>query len=372
MIGLILIAGMLALVWLFTMVGKHSHHPEGDIQACIDTAEAASPAVPLSERACEKCKWSRRFAGPLAGEDEFFGLDCLFPPLLKYYGTTSMHCRTTVQGQLSCADACGATFKFYEEKDNGRHRQTTQASTSNTINASQPVSSGTGPAQSASAGGFASGTGQGSIGMATYNSAAQAARQHSLAQMAQAALHPYANNQYGSQPLNAQQISLIQRMQQMAIVHPSGYAAAAFVPSAPLDKETKFGELIGYRAWRVLKGGILSSCVVDDVWLPQEPMVGEIKNEHTAGSGGQGIHAYKGEQHKSAYVGNRYNIATDSMSTYATGSVSLYGDVIEHETGYRASHAMVRTIDAVFPPDAALLSKLKERYEPKPPKAELE
>lgn len=130
----------------------------------------------------------------------------------------------------------------------------------------------------------------------------------------------------------------------------------------PLPRETKFGELIGWRAWRVLKGGALQSCVVPDVWLPGIPMEGTIHLEYVAGEGG-GIHAYKNEPHKLWYSGDPSSCDSQTIN-FAMGSVWLYGDVVEHEDGYRASHAMVRSIDGLTATDDALLEKLRKRYVP--------
>jgi hypothetical protein len=92
------------------------------------------------------------------------------------------------------------------------------------------------------------------------------------------------------------------------------------------------GEIIAWRAWQVVKTGgghRLKSVTQKNVWAPDEPMYG------VPGLYYEGIYAAK----------TRDAIAGSDYATYnVIGEVALWGDVVEHERGYRAQYAKVMSL----------------------------
>lgn len=86
------------------------------------------------------------------------------------------------------------------------------------------------------------------------------------------------------------------------------------------------GEIEAFRCWQVAGDFLLS--MNGFVWLPGEPMTGEnVGVDNT-----NGVHAFK------AIDGARYFSQGCEYPT-AIGRVWLWGDIIEHEEGYRAQYA---------------------------------
>ncbi len=118
-----------------------------------------------------------------------------------------------------------------------------------------------------------------------------------------------------------------------------------------------FGEIIAYRCWRI-DAGLLRSICMNNIWIPHEPMKGTIWIEHET-CGGGGVHAFKTQMGAQQYVitTNGGLILGASPVSIAFGTVALYGDIVEHEKGYRAEYAMVHEIHGVIyahGPDATL------------------
>lgn len=113
------------------------------------------------------------------------------------------------------------------------------------------------------------------------------------------------------------------------------------------DVGIKAGEVIAYRAWR-LRDGILHSCFRSDfAWRPGDIVEGNPE------SVAEGVHAFK-----SLLNACRYGVGYDGDETIVTGTVELWGDVYEHERGYRASKAAIKWIDDSPEYDAKALRKL--------------
>jgi hypothetical protein len=103
-----------------------------------------------------------------------------------------------------------------------------------------------------------------------------------------------------------------------------GYAAEPV--RQPLESAgITVGELIGWRIWR-LSRGFLTSYSADYAWLPGHPAQGEI-TDHGYG----GIWAFK-DPHRA------FRKALENDGLYVTGSVWLWGEVIEHDIGYRGEY----------------------------------
>jgi hypothetical protein len=115
-----------------------------------------------------------------------------------------------------------------------------------------------------------------------------------------------------------------------------GAAAASYArqPDTIEDAGIRAGEIIGYRAW-FLNDGLLHSMYASFIWFP-----GVVERAHEiTESWGTGLHAFK-TLHEAR-----------QQYTYANvwGEVALWGDVFEHEKGYRAEFAAVRRIIKVSP-----------------------
>lgn len=116
------------------------------------------------------------------------------------------------------------------------------------------------------------------------------------------------------------------------------------------------GEIIGWRAWRLTKKGVLRSMAVDCLWQPgQTVSVNSVLeqcgypdrwNRMPVAQYGAGIHAFKDLQ----TVADNYGV----FRRGAYGTVALWGEVIEHEWGYRAEFARIASIDLAFNEDGQI------------------
>lgn len=89
------------------------------------------------------------------------------------------------------------------------------------------------------------------------------------------------------------------------------------------------GEVEAFRAWRVFDG-LLVSMAIDFVWMPGEPMTANEVTDY----GSSGVHGFKTHKQAAAYAFQYAN-----GREYVIGRVKLWGQIIEHETGYRAEFA---------------------------------
>jgi len=71
-----------------------------------------------------------------------------------------------------------------------------------------------------------------------------------------------------------------------------------------------------------------------------------------------GVYAFANDQYDDDIQTARTDWGIDYPS-FALGTVHLWGEVVEHERGYRASHAAVRSIDEAYGVD---LADLRNRY----------
>lgn len=152
----------------------------------------------------------------------------------------------------------------------------------------------------------------------------------------------------------------------------------------PLKREGIIaGEIIGYRCWRVDRG-LLRSVYQKDVWHPNRPLEGRELGDWDS----RGIHAWKdrGSKHYHDYVRGYLNRDSDPFTRYflfgggsdsetgvdrpamITGTVFLWGDVVEHERGWRAEYARVRSLDWLYPDELMMgreqqaLDDLRAKY----------
>lgn len=142
-------------------------------------------------------------------------------------------------------------------------------------------------------------------------------------------------------------------------VQPNPYAniTIANAPKSPALKTESWvmGELVGWRVWTVTASGFLKSVTSGTLWPTKEPMDGKTKSteEHC------GIYSYKKQR-------KMFDDWINPPMPYVYGSVWLWGDIIEHEEGYRAEFAKVRSLDGWFlnsgPHAASDLASLRHTY----------
>lgn len=152
------------------------------------------------------------------------------------------------------------------------------------------------------------------------------------------------------------------------------YAFALSEQSTIPHAGIRAGEIIAWRAWLVLSTPEdyryydkenwlfardrqlrLHSVITHSIW-EKGRMQGEIWGSH------HGVHAFKSKTDAINYAAE-FSV----LATLAVGQVALWGDVIEHEIGYRAEFAKVHSINylvgARWWNRRRLLKRLKETYE---------
>jgi len=133
----------------------------------------------------------------------------------------------------------------------------------------------------------------------------------------------------------------------------------------PLEFEPlEVGEIVAYRAWLLTFDGLLTSVHIKHaLWKPGHPMQGKINDVFIYGEGG-GVHAAKDVEAVREYIGDvqTYDMATDSYRTLVIGTVVLWGEVIEHERGYRAEYAQIASLDEITGDNPEALRRLRETY----------
>lgn len=104
-------------------------------------------------------------------------------------------------------------------------------------------------------------------------------------------------------------------------------------PQEPLPSGgMKVEDLIGWRIWRV-KNDHLWSYNMDYAWMPGGVSEGEPGDHDSAG-----VWAFKDKR-------RAFQKAIESGRGFVWGSVRLWGHVVEHKDGYRASKARIVSID---------------------------
>lgn len=132
------------------------------------------------------------------------------------------------------------------------------------------------------------------------------------------------------------------------------YSLAAYSPTtaAPTPKPIedagiRAGEIRAWRCWR-LHHGFLRSATAQAVWAPGEVMTGDVSVA--------GVHAWKTQSKALEY-------GLEGNSPIIFGEVDLWGEVVEHEDGYRAEFAAIVTLSHCTGfLGAWRLRKLRQRY----------
>lgn len=112
------------------------------------------------------------------------------------------------------------------------------------------------------------------------------------------------------------------------------------------------GEITAWRIWLVGSGPYLCSTFVPKAWFPDEVMTGNIE---LIGYGGirEGVYSWKSKDKALRYGGGH-------ISKIVIGKVHIWGDVFEHERGYRSQYAKVIEINDVLTPWGKSTKRCKE------------
>jgi hypothetical protein len=117
----------------------------------------------------------------------------------------------------------------------------------------------------------------------------------------------------------------------------------------------RVGEIIAYRAWRVIEpswfrkdDSLLHSVLMRDyVWYPDRPAPGDIRKH--------GIYSFR----DAICCRLDYGYSQGSAGPLLFGRVKIWGEVVEHEAGYRSEFAKIVSLDYG---DPALLEKFRRIY----------
>lgn len=138
----------------------------------------------------------------------------------------------------------------------------------------------------------------------------------------------------------------------------------------PLKSEMQVGEIKAWRAWRVvpsLESGTgklaLRSTHMDTIWPADKPMECDAT---VPDRGAKGIYACKDITDLMGNMNGMEIAMGATQEPYVIGRVSLWGDVIEHATGYRAQYAKIIELNDVLyggkPEEKEILHELRLAY----------
>src|SRR5262245_13628177 len=125
-----------------------------------------------------------------------------------------------------------------------------------------------------------------------------------------------------------------------AIAEPNPSSLAAIKPETQPSESPRIraGEIIGWRFWR-LCNGLLNSVYVPYTWRPG---VFERSSAAEIACCNPGYHAFRDKERAELKA---------SMHVYwsplVIGSVAMWGEVIEHQYGWRSEYAAVRSITKI-------------------------
>lgn len=114
--------------------------------------------------------------------------------------------------------------------------------------------------------------------------------------------------------------------------------------------EIRLGEIIAWRGWWGDDSGYLRSFSQEVIWPPGEAMEGRVSSEEH----GAGVYAFKTKK-------LLFDFMRKETAGMIWGSVALWGDVVEHELGWRAQFAA--SLEGQFPADgSAKIDEIRKRY----------
>jgi hypothetical protein len=117
----------------------------------------------------------------------------------------------------------------------------------------------------------------------------------------------------------------------------------------------RIGEIVAYRAWRVIEANwfrkgddLLHSVFMSDcVWHPDRPASGDVSTH--------GIYSFRDR----IRCKDDYGYTQGRQGILLFGKVKIWGEVAEHEAGYRSEFAKIVSLDYG---DPELLKKFRQIY----------
>ena len=117
----------------------------------------------------------------------------------------------------------------------------------------------------------------------------------------------------------------------------------------------RVGEIIAYRAWRVINplwplsddNRLHSVAMREYVWHPEKPASGDVRTH--------GIYSFRDViRSREEYA---YDLGVDEHLLF--GKVKIWGEIVEHEDGYRSEFGKIASVDYG---DPELLKKFRKIY----------
>ena len=105
------------------------------------------------------------------------------------------------------------------------------------------------------------------------------------------------------------------------------------------EPRIRAGEIIGWRFWKLSGDGLLNSVFIPYTW---HPGVFERSSSKQGGFKNPGYHAFRNKEQAKRGT----SIQADWLPC-VIGSVAMWGEVIEHENGWRSEYAAVRSLTEI-------------------------
>jgi len=164
--------------------------------------------------------------------------------------------------------------------------------------------------------------------------------------------------------LNATQAIDLKTYTQLVLVPAFAEPTPPSIPYAGV----RAGEITGYRMWLVLSSLRLCSLAHKFIWEPGATIEGDV--DELVSSTYDMVNLYGGVYSYATFeelAPELSEIAEDSFPGghefgVAIGTIKCWGEVIEHQRGYRAQYAKLTSIDAVI--GQVNLTALRQRYLP--------
>lgn len=155
-----------------------------------------------------------------------------------------------------------------------------------------------------------------------------------------------------------------------AFIHTYNTADGEAITRPIEDTGLRIGEVTATRCWRLIEDRLHSTYKTEYIWEPDSPMIGDVRDEY-------GVHAFKEITYVIEYAheithwdwmwsldaaGLEFEEAAPAP-TIVIGTVSLWGEIVEHDKGYRAEFARIKTLDSVVGGgEHAILVALRKYY----------
>lgn len=107
------------------------------------------------------------------------------------------------------------------------------------------------------------------------------------------------------------------------------------------DAGIRAGEITAHRCWWTYNNKLYSIYKIECEWFPNTPMEGEVSHGH-------GVHGFKNYEYLRDYRSAVLkNLAHPINCSLITGTVAMWGEIVEHEAGYRAQYAKITALDTL-------------------------